>query len=261
MQEFTDQVRWTASDDESALLAWIADRSTIGDDPLARHLAPVAAVGRLPDGRLAVDVLRPASTPLSAALDTLGVPTAGVAVTLSVPLLELVVAERSGAVLLGSAGTDDVLVDDAGAALLCDRPPGSDGARRSDHAGARALVLAVRLVWERTDPRDALRPAVDDVLAAAVDGDVTAARVALAHVRTVAPARPVRWDPPGDDLLVGVVGAPRVAQPTRSVVGVVRDLVEHGVPVGGGRRIPLRRAVVGVVVAAGCTAAAVFALG
>src|SRR5438094_873163 len=67
MQMVTDRIRWCASDDERSLLAWAADRATAP----GRHLAPIGAVGRLSDGRLAVDVIRPAGTSLSAALDTL----------------------------------------------------------------------------------------------------------------------------------------------------------------------------------------------
>jgi hypothetical protein len=307
MQMLTDHVRWCASDDEQPVLAWCADRSAIAAGWAGRHLAPVAAVGRLPDGRLAVDVLRPYGTPLSAALDTLGTPTTGVAVTLSVPLLELVAAERGGSVGIGPAGLDDVLVDDAGAVVLCDRPPAArpaggvedapstrtapaahTDARRAeqhpdrgasagrlpprdrragtrslqDQPGDRTLVMAARAVWERTDPRDPARPAVDAVLAEALDGDLASVRVALALVRATAAPRPVRWDPPSADLL-GSFGAPVAAPGDRGgqISAVVRDVVERGLPIGAGRRLPLRRAVVGVVVAAGVTAAAVFALG
>ncbi|MBA8990185.1 hypothetical protein FHW23_001431 [Curtobacterium pusillum] len=259
MQKVTDHVRWCASDDERPFLAWVSDRSTVGAGSAGRHLVPIAAVGRLPDGRLAVDALRPAGTPLSSALDTLGTPTTGVAVTLTVPLLELAATERCGAVRIGAAGLDDVLVDDAGAVVLCDRPPGSDGVRRSDQDGARVLVLAARVVWERTDDRDPARPVVDAALAEALDGDVDAVRAALARVRATAAPRPVRWDPPTDDLLVGVPDA--AATSDGSLLAVLRETVERGIPLGGDRRLPLRRALVGVVVAAGATAAAVFALG
>lgn len=279
MQMVTDQVRWCATDDERPLLAWVADRATAP----GRHLAPVGDVGRLADGRLAVDVLRPAGTPLSAALDTLGAPTTGVAVTLTVPLLELAAAGRSGAVEIGTAGLDDVLVDDAGAVLLCDRPPGAvttapstpsisdagprsgnalagrpDGHRRSDQDGSRILLLAARMVWERTDERDPVRPAVDVALADALDGDVETVRTALRVVRATAAPRPIRWEPQPHDLLLGL---PAVTPPLdKTVASILRDVVEHGVPLGSGRRLPLRRAVVGGVVATGLTAAAIFAL-
>ncbi|WP_144713518.1 hypothetical protein [Curtobacterium pusillum] len=307
MQMVTDHVRWCATDDEQPVLAWCADRSTVGTGWCGRHLAPVAAVGRLPDGCLAVDVLRPSGTPLSAALDTIGTLTTGVAVTLSVPLLELAAAERSGAVHIGAATLDDVLVDDAGAVVLCDRPPAarlpgapdpsarapagdapSAPARHDPPAGRRAavrgarvqpgdriLVLAARVVWERTDARDPDRQTVDGVLAEALDGDATSVRAALAVVRATAAPRPVRWEPPSDDLLGGYV-AP-VSSSTRSrrsmqsmrpddgavafLTAVVRDAVERGLPVGADQRVPLRHVVVGLVVAAGLTVAAVSALG
>lgn len=288
MQVVTERIRWCASDHERALLAWTADRASAA----GRHLVPVVAVGRQTDGRLVVEVDRPTGTPLAAALDTLGTPTTGVAVTLTVPLLELAVAERSGAVVLGTAGLDDVLVDDAGAVLLCDRPPGAvaatppttvdaraspvpenvlvpagvatagagHGARRpSDQAGVRILLLAARVVWERTDDRDPVRAGVDAALADALDGDVEAVRAALSVVRAAAAPRPVRWDPPSIDLVV--VDAPPARADTDALLDVVRDVLERGVPLGAGRRLPLRRALVGVVVAAGLTAAAVFALG
>ncbi|TDN43204.1 hypothetical protein EDF64_109128 [Curtobacterium flaccumfaciens] len=334
MQMVTERIHWCASDDERSLLAWAADRACA----VSRHLAPVAAVGRLPDGRLVVEVTRPTGTPLASALDTLGTPTTGVAVTLTVPLLELASADRSGAVCLGTAGLDDVLVDDAGAVLLCDRPPGAaavtpgtatpgtatrgtatrgiaargtatrgtatrgiaargiaargtatpgtaapgsatpgtatpgtassgiatpntahdPGHRRSDQDGARILLLAARVVWERTDDRDPARPTVDAALAEALDGDVDAVRAALARVRAVAAPRPVRWEPVQLDLLVGVPA--RSTPQVWTLLGTVQEIVEHGIPLGSGRRLPLRRALVGAVIASGLTAAAVFAL-
>ncbi|WP_144750135.1 hypothetical protein [Curtobacterium pusillum] len=256
MQIVTDHVRWVASDaDDQPLLAWAADRATA----VGRHLAPVTAIGRLPGGRLAVDVQRPIGTPLATALDTLGTPTTGVAVTLTVPLLELAAAERSGSVRIGTAGLDDVLVDDAGAVVLCDRPPGTDGVRGADEDGARVLLLAARVVWERADPRDPVRPLVDDAIAEALDGGAEAVRAALSHVRAAAAPRPVRWEPAAHELIVGV--PPDATEPADGFVAVARRFVEHGVPFGSDRRLPFRRALVGAVVAAGVTTAAVFTLG
>ncbi|OII13347.1 hypothetical protein [Curtobacterium sp. MCBA15_008] len=295
MQMVTERIHWCASDDERSLLAWAADRACTA----SRHLAPVATVGRSPDGRLVVDVTRPSGSPLAAALDTLGTPTTGVAVTLTVPLLELALAERSGAVCIGTAGLDDVLVDDAGAVLLCDRPPGATpaertatqhaatkrtatqhaatqhtatqhtatqhtathdhGRRGSDQDGARILLVAARVVWERTDERDPARPAVDAALSAALDGDADAVRAALACVRAAAAPRPVRWEPVQLDLLIGV--PTRATPPTRTLLGTVQEIVELGIPLGSGRRLPLRRALVGAVIASGLTAAAVVTLG
>lgn len=256
MQMATDHVRWVASDDaDDQLLAWAADRASAG----CRHLAPLVAIGRLPGGRLAVDVLRPAGTPLTTALDTLRTPTTGVAVTLSVPLLELAGAERSGTLSIGTGGLDDVLVDDAGAVVLCDRPPGTGGVRGTDQDGARLLVLAARVVWERTDPSDPARPLVDSAIAAALDGDAEVIRVALSHVRAAAAPRPIRWDPPPHDLLLGVPPEPSAVD--TGIWAIARGVVVQGIPWGGGRRLPFRSALVGVVVTAGVSAAAVFALG
>jgi|GEM_PF-1960917 len=309
MQMVTEHDRWCASGDEGRLLAWAADRATA----TGRHLAPLVAVGRLPDGRLAVDVERPTGTPLVAALDRLGVPTTGVAVTLTVPLLELAAAERAGAVQIGTAGLDDVLVDDAGAVVVCDRPDGAapcdrpdaaaprpDGAARrfdqpdgaaprfdrpdaaaprldrpdaaapptprapSTHGpvqdGSRTLLVAARVVWERTDPRDAARAPVDPAIAAALDGDAASVHAALDAVRATAAPRPVRWEPPALDVLVGFP-APASARSDGGLGSWLREVVERGVPLGAGRRVPLRRALVGVVVAVGIAAAGVVALG
>ncbi|MGN8050242.1 hypothetical protein ACTJKO_11200 [Curtobacterium sp. 22159] len=304
METTADLDRWCAPEDEQPFLAWIADRASLGTTPTGRHLAPIADVGRLADGRLAVDVLRPTGTPLTAALDVIGALTAGVAVTLSVPLLELAVAARCGAVQIGRAGLDDVIVDDAGAIVLCDRPPGrkapvtdADGARdgggsrargtgahgtdtsasappsahatpghattghrRSDEPGDRVLLLATRVVWERTDGRDPGRSTIDAALADALDGDADTVRTLLSLVRAHAAPRPVRWEPPASALLFGV--APPVARAEdQGLVALVRTVVVRGVPLGGDRRLPVRQALVGLVVAVGVVAAAVFALG
>jgi len=320
MQMVTEHDRWCASGDEGRLLAWAADRATA----TGRHLAPLVAVGRLPDGRLAVDVERPTGTPLVAALDGLGVPTTGVAVTLTVPLLELAAAERAGAVRIGTAGLDDVLVDDAGAVVVCDRPDGAapcdrpdaaapcdrpdaaaprfdrpdavaarfdrpDGAAPCDRPaavaprldrpdaavpptprapsthgpvqdGSRTLLVAARVVWERTDPRDPARAPVDPAIAAALDGDAASVHAALDAVRATAAPRPVRWEPPALDVLVGFP-APASARSDGGLGSWLREVVERGVPLGAGRRVPLRRALVGVVVAVGIAAAGVVALG
>ena len=289
MQMVAERTRWCASGTERTLLAWVADRASAA----GRHLAPVVAVGRLPDGRFGVDLLRPAGTPLAAALDVLGTPTTGVAVTLSTPLLELAGAARSGAVQLGAAGLDDVVVDDSGAVVLCDRPPGavsvlpSDTSPPTDHArageraraptppgrgrtgpdgadGARTALLAARLVWDRVDPRDPARDTVDAAVARALDGDADAVRAAQDMVRSAAAPRPVRWDPPPADLVFGVqvhAGPPGKSAAGPAVAAVLRDLVERGVPIGVGRRLPVRRVLVGVVVCVGLAAAAVTTLG
>lgn len=268
----TDAVPHAADAGEAALLAWAADRATVR----TRHLVPLSAVGRLDDGRLVVELARPLGTVLPEALDVLGTPTLGVAVTLTVPLLEIALAERSGALRLGTGSVDDVLVDDAGAVVFVDRPPGAhpspDGSGATATSpggsgatapssgrldGSTALVLAARTVWERIDPRDEVRVTVEAALAAAVHGDFEATRHALDSVVAAAPPRPVRWRVPEDDVLVrGASERSRVP----SFGLLVRDLVERGIPIGA-RRVPVRHVLVGTIVAAGLTAAAVFALG
>ncbi|MBT1672984.1 hypothetical protein [Curtobacterium flaccumfaciens] len=273
--------RWIATGDEHDehdvhdVLTWVADRSAAAE----RHLVPVAAVGRTPTGRLVVDLDRPTGTPLVQALDRLGTPTTGVAVTLTVPLLELLVAVHDGAVLLGTAGIDDVLVDDSGAVVLCDRPTNATNpttptnptnpmnqtnARtptrtapptRTAHStdATRTLVLAARTVWDRVDPADPAQQTVLDALQDALDGDGPSARTALDVVHGTAAPRPFRWTPVPSDL---VFAEPPTSDGQGGLLGRLRDVVEHGVPLGADRRLPLRRVLVGLVVAVGSVVAA-----
>ncbi|WP_141399316.1 hypothetical protein [Curtobacterium sp. 'Ferrero'] len=328
-----ERTAWWRSTDERAFLAWLADRSTAP----VRHLAPVLRVGRTRQGVLVAELLRPAGERLADALDRLGVPTVGVAVTLTLPLLELAVAAARGAVVLGTATVDDVVVDDSGAVVLCDRPDGAallcdrpdgaaplcdrpDGAaplsdrpggavllsdrpgaavllsgpsdaavllpsrhgsvgqRRERHRGRGSgtllrggaldgiavLVLAARTVWERVDPREACRPSIDQAVAAARAGGPDELDLLLRTVRDAAPPRPVRWEPEPTEYHFRAAPGPTDAagEPgtVDRVVDVLRQVVEHGVPLAG-RRIPLRQAAVGVVVAVGLVTAATFALG
>lgn len=262
--------RWIATGNEHDVLTWVADRSAAAE----RHLVPVAAVGRTPTGHLVVDLDRPTGTPLVAALDRLGTPTTGVAVTLTVPLLELLVAVHDGAVLLGAAGVDDVLVDDSGAVVLCDRPTNAasptttnpmnqTNARtptRTVHStdATRTLVLAARTVWDRVDPADPAQQPVLDALQDALDGDGPSARAALDVVRGTAAPRPFRWTPVPSDL---VFAEPPTSDGQDGLLGRLRDVVEHGVPLGADRRLPLRRVLVGLVVAVGSVVAALTLLG
>ncbi|WXF92692.1 hypothetical protein WDV91_08980 [Curtobacterium flaccumfaciens pv. flaccumfaciens] len=265
--------RWIATGDEHDVLTWVADRSAAAE----RHLVPVAAVGRTPTGHLVIDLDRPTGTPLVAALDRLGTPTTGVAVTLTVPLLELLVAVHDGAVLLGAAGIDDVLVDDSGAVVLCDRPTNATSptsptttnpmnqtnARtptRTVHStdATRTLVLAARTVWDRVDPADPAQQPVLDALQDALDGDGPSARAALDVVRATAAPRPFRWTPVPSDL---VFAEPPAPDGQAGLLERLRDVVEHGVPLGADRRLPLRRVLVGLVVAVGSVVAALTLLG
>lgn len=256
--------RWIATGDDTDVLTWVADRSAAAE----RHLVPVAAVGRTRTGCLGVDLDRPTGTPLVAALDRLGTPTTGVAVTLSVPLLELLVAVHDGAVLLGSAGIDDVLVDDSGAVVLCDRPmnatsptsPTNATPTRTAHStdATRTLVLAARTVWDRVDPADPAQRPVHDALQDALDGDDRTARSALELVRASAAPRPFRWTPVPSDL---VFAESPTATRQDGLLERLRDVVEHGVPLGTDRRLPLRRVLVGLVVAVGSVVAALTLLG
>ena len=266
--------RWIATGNEHDVLSWVADRSAAAE----RHLVPVAAVGRTPTGHLVVDLDRPTGTPLVAALDRLGTPTTGVAVTLTVPLLELLVAVHDGAVLLGTAGIDDVLVDDSGAVVLCDRPTNATNptnpmnqtnARtptrtapptRIAHStdATRTLVLAARTVWDRVDPADPAQQPVLDALQDALDGDGPSARTALDVVHGTAAPRPFRWNPVPSDL---VFAEPPTSDGQDGLLERLRDVVEHGVPLGADRRLPLRRVLVGLVVAVGSVVAALTLLG
>ncbi|WP_220038892.1 hypothetical protein [Curtobacterium sp. MCLR17_039] len=266
-----------AGHDERDVLTWVADRSAAAE----RHLVPVAAVGRTPAGRLVVDLDRPTGTPLVPALDRLGTPTTGVAVTLTVPLLELLVSVHDGAVLLGTAGIDDVLVDDSGAVVLCDRPTNATNPTnptnplndtnpinptnattptRTAHStdATRTLVLAARSVWDRVDPADPAQAQVLGALQDALDGDGPSARAALDVVRAAAAPRPFRWTPVPSDL---VFAEPPTPDRQNGLLDRLRDVVEHGVPLGAGRRLPLRRVLVGLVVTVGSAVAALTLLG
>ena len=263
--------RWIATGnehdghDERDVLTWVADRSAAAE----RHLVPVAAVGRTPTGRLVVDLDRPTGTSLVPALDRLGTPTTGVAVTLTVPLLELLVAVHDGAVLLGTAGIDDVLVDDSGAVVLCDRPTNAASPINPTNAATpthtahpgdatRTLVLAARSVWDRVDPADPAQAPVLGALQDALDGDGPSARAALDVVRAAAAPRPFRWTPVPSDL---VFAEPPTPDGQDGLLERLRDVVEHGVPLGAGRRLPLRRVLVGLVVTVGSAVAALTLLG
>ncbi|WP_146239715.1 hypothetical protein [Curtobacterium sp. MCSS17_011] len=271
METITDHHpdRWIATGDEADehdVLTWVADRSAAAE----RHLVPVAAVARTPTGHLVVQLDRPTGTPLVAALDRLGSPTTGVAVTLTVPLLELLVAAHDGAVLLGTAGIDDVLVDDSGAVVLCDRPTGTTNPTnqtnattptptahptRTAHAtdATRTLVFAARTVWDRVDPAELAQAPVLGALQDALDGDGPSARAALDVVRATAAPRPFRWTPVPSDL---VFAEPPTPNGQDGLLERLRDVVEHGVPLGAERRLPLRRVLVGLVVTVGSVVAA-----
>ncbi|WIB61784.1 hypothetical protein DEJ13_08125 [Curtobacterium sp. MCLR17_007] len=305
METITVHQRWTGPD-TGPFAAWVADRASA--DPT--HCVRVDAVGRDPSGRLVVCAESLRGTRLPDALDRIGVPTVGVAVTLTVPLIELAAQARSGAIVLGDARADDVLVDDAGLTVLVDHPPDADvdghgvdryglgqrdadasardartrcgpsggrgrprqastssaalsasaapsaASRSSQAPGATALLFAVRAVWERVDPREPCRAAIDRAVAEAVDGaDADVLRL-LEVVRATGPPRPVRWDPPRDDFVF--VAPQEPASP--GLAGVLRQFVEDGVRVGGAVRVPMRRLLVGAVVLAGVVAAGVFAL-
>jgi hypothetical protein len=253
MATTTVEHRW-AGPDAGPYADWVADRCAA--EP--QHCVHVIAVGRSAAGRLVVQSEQLAGTPLPDALDRIGVPTVGVAVTLTLPLLELAIDAAAGAVLLGDARADDVLVDDAGAPVLVDHPPdadpGSAPARTSESPGAVALLHAVRAVWERVDPREPCRAAVDDAVIGALGGAVEDLRRLVAVVQATGPPRPVRWDPPAD---VYAVVTPVPPVPT-GLLAVVQDLVERGVQLGaGGVRLTPRKVLVGGVIAAGLAAAGV----
>ncbi|MDM7891680.1 hypothetical protein [Curtobacterium caseinilyticum] len=261
--------RWCGSWEPPAFERWAADRAA-GCGP---HLVPVVQVGRCPSGHLAVEVLRPTTRTLDETLDGLGVPTEGVAVTLTVPLLQLAASARQGALELGAVPTDGVGVDDAGAVIVADRPAGgapicADAGgvvpevptAPSDPDGARQLVLAARAVWDRVDARAPARNTVDPALDAARDGDAALVSEALALVLAAAPPRPVRLarsTAASLDAALGPAVTPSAAGDLGAlVVRIVREVLEHGIPLGRTRRLPVRHAVVGVVVAGGLVSAA-----
>ncbi|MBF4581733.1 hypothetical protein ITJ54_03520 [Curtobacterium sp. VKM Ac-2865] len=256
MPTTTVEHRWVGPD-TGPFAVWVADRCAA--EP--QHCVRVATVGRSASGRLVVQTEQLSGMPLPDALDRIGVPTTGVAVTLTLPLLELAVDAAAGAVLLGDARADDVLVDDSGAPVLVDHPPavdpGSAPARTSESPGTVALFHAVRSVWERVDPREPCRAAVDDAVAGALGGAVEDLRRLVAVVQATGPPRPVRWDPPADVYAVATPAPPAAT----GILAVVQDVVERGVRLGaGGTRVAPRKVLVGAVVAAGLVAAGVLGL-
>ncbi|PZE84082.1 hypothetical protein [Curtobacterium sp. MCBD17_032] len=259
---------WRAAAPSDAFWAWVADRGPAAHD----HLVDIAEVGRDETGALVVRVAVPTGLALPAALDRIGSPTPGVAVTLTLPLLEVALLADAGAVLLGSARLEDVVVDDAGAVVLVDRPPGADGPlpAGSSH-GAEALVLAVRAVWDRVDPRG---DGVAGPGLAGIDERCAAARTrggaALVEleraVRAAAPPRPVRWDPPpltyafgartGDAMAIRGSSGEREPGTVDRLLVACRDVLTTGVPVCG-RRVGVRALVTAGVVVAGLVLAGV----
>jgi hypothetical protein len=259
---------WRAAGASDAFWEWVADRSSVAHD----HLVGVSEVGRDEAGALVVRAAGSAGLPLPAALDRIGSPTPGVAVTLTLPLLEVALLADAGAVLLGSARVEDVVVDDAGAVVLVDRPPGADGRQPAGSLpGAEALVLAVRSVWDRVDPRDA---GVAGVGVDGIDERCSLARTqggaALVEldraVRAAAPPRPVRWDPPPstyvfeasdhDGSSVRGPSAERDAVLDGRLLAACRDVLTAGVPIGR-RRVGVRALVTAVVVVGGLVLAVV----
>ncbi|MFS0730358.1 hypothetical protein ABC270_09800 [Curtobacterium sp. 1P10AnD] len=267
MLQDDERTTWWAAASEGDLFGWVATRCA----PPDRHLGPVRAVGRTGTGTLVVELLRPAGPSITAALDRLGTPSVGVAVTLTTPLLDLAVAASRGAVVLGCARLDDVVVDDSGAVVLCDRPPGAvplvvgSSADAGLVEGVTALLLAVRIVCERVDPREPCRPLIDAAIVDARSGDPDALERLRATVRTAGAPRPVRWDPPAgvfsfDEVGSSAPGPEPTVTAVDAVITRVRSVVERGVPLGG-RRVPVRQVGVGVVVAVGVVVSAVTALG
>lgn len=263
---------WRSTADAPDFAAWLADRCAVTHD----HLVGVAEVGRDETGALVARAAGSVGLPLPDALDRIGTPTVGVAVTLTVPLLEVALLADAGALLLGTARVEDVLVDDAGAVVLVDRPPGTTGTVPAGSvAGVQALVSAVRAVWDRVDPREHACADVD-ALCSAARSEGGAALVDLEQaVRAAAPPRPVRWDPvPFEHAFVlpasPVGAAPGARTGARAPVGqddlltrviaTCRDVLTSGIPIGG-RRFGVRPVVTAVVLASGLVVAGVTALG
>jgi len=245
-------------------LRWVVTR----DPAPSPHLLGVDAVASCADGLPTVRRSPASGVPLPDALEGIGTPTAGTAVTLTLPLVELLLTCRSRGIMLGEVRPDDVLVDTSGSVVVVDTPPGTtmDKAAGADSpgtgtgTGTQGVLLACRLVWERVDPRTSCRPAIDAAIAAA-RADPDAGLAALeAAVRTAAPPRPVWWAVPS---LLPIAGAPEGALdragggseegsgPVTRLLGLVRAGVELGVvlPVVG--RIPANRLLTVVVVIVG----------
>ncbi|MDY1004548.1 hypothetical protein [Curtobacterium sp. CFBP9011] len=252
---------WRVPEPADAFAEWLADRSTMTHD----HLVGVAEVGRDETGALVARASAPAGLALAAALDRIGAPTVGVAVTLTLPLLEIALLADAGALLLGRAGVEDVLVDDAGAVVLVDHPPGSTRERGPGVVtGAEALVLAVRAVWDRVDPREPSRDAIDQACTLA-RRDGGAALLALDRmVRATAPPRPVRWEPPPMTFTFALDAGAAAPTAPESVVGrllaAVRALLRTGLPVGS-HRIGLRGLITAGVVVTGVVVAGLWGVG
>ncbi|PZE92819.1 hypothetical protein DEI95_07585 [Curtobacterium sp. MCBD17_008] len=265
LEQPTDRC-WRTATPSDAFWEWVADRSCLAHD----HLVAVAQVGRDETGTLVVRTAGPSGLALPTALDRIGSPTPGVAVTLTLPLLEVALLADAGALLLGSARVEDVVVDDAGAVVLVDRPPGADGQQPAGSLpGVEALVLAVRAVWDRVDARDAgiAGPGADGIdercsLARTHGG---AALVELDRaVRAAAPPRPVRWDPPplpyafetADRHGTATGGRPGTqgTLPVGRLLVACREVLTSGVPLAG-RRVGVRAVVTVLVVVAGLVVA------
>ena len=250
-------VWWRCTGAEPDFAAWLADRCAVECD----HLVAVAAVGRDRDGRLVAAAAELSGVRLPDGLDRIGVLTAGVAVTLSLPLLDVAALSSRGALVLGDVCIDDVIVDDAGAVVVVDRPPATRSAAPTGIAtGADALVLAVRTVWDRVDPREPGVAAVQEACSAAQDASADAVAVLASVVRAAAAPRPVRWEPPATAYTFPDEDADVPDDVLGRAVARLSDVVQHGVPVGG-RRFPLRTAATAVVVLVGLVVAGLTATG
>ncbi|WIE55982.1 hypothetical protein [Curtobacterium sp. MCBD17_003] len=175
----------------------------------------------------------------------------------------VVVAERppgasGGPPHLPGSGTESAMMRSSAA-----------GRRHRAPAGVDGLLVACRVVWERADPR---LPEVDRVLRALdearADVDGWTDRVPAAMVAAAVP-RPVRW--PHDATFPGTVATDRASPaavhggatrwgaggavragaghgdgasaPLPSHVGIIVGALSAGLPVPGGRRLPLRVAI------------------
>ncbi|WP_066520075.1 hypothetical protein [Curtobacterium ammoniigenes] len=218
-----------------------------------RHLCPIASVGTDDSGELVLRFDQVSGTPLPEALDLFGALSTGVAVTLSLPLVDLARMLVDAGTPIGAVRLDDILIDDSGAPIVVDRMP-------IDGSGLRGILVGVRSVWDRVDPRVAERQHVDDAIGSALAACVAGGESdpaahglsrSLLQVRSVivaaGPARPVRWEIP----------AARVEQPTphgagmRGLARVLGRIMTDGIPLGMHRRIPARRALIAAVVATG----------
>lgn len=238
----------TARAERLRVLQWVGRRCVAAE----RHLLGVDRVTEDADGAVVVERPSTSGVPLPAALDRIGCLSTGVAVTLTLPLLDLAHAGAAGALDLGAVQAEDVLVDDAGAPVVVDRVPGEVAAGPcSASDGVGDLVTVVRTIWDHVDPSDPHRPGIDAAASAARHGDVEALAALVVAVRTTSPPRPVRWEPVPSVFDYLPDAAPADRSPFGGAVTALVERLQRGIPLGRGRVLRPRVVLSGICVVAG----------